>query len=184
MQLYWNYTSAWVISSKFAAFLQNTFSEEHLWRVASGHYNKKHTISCLLSLSSVIVYQFHSYTKILTLIPFIPNHRSPHSYLDSPHSHPNSHHCHPDSSHSHPDSHPNSPHSHPDSPHLHPYSPHSHPCFRHYHPDFTYSHPYSPDSHRDSLHFHPDSPHSHHFLHFVSRFSIPVLQIAMQDCIS
>ena len=31
-------------SSKFAAFLQNTFSEEHLWRAASGHlhYNKKH----------------------------------------------------------------------------------------------------------------------------------------------
>ena len=38
------YTSAWVISYKFAAFLQNTFSEEHLWRGASGHlhYNKKH----------------------------------------------------------------------------------------------------------------------------------------------
>ena len=31
-------------SSKFAALLQNTFSEEHLWRAASGHlhYNKKH----------------------------------------------------------------------------------------------------------------------------------------------
>ena len=29
MQLYWNHTSAWVISSKFAAFLQNIFSEEH-----------------------------------------------------------------------------------------------------------------------------------------------------------
>ena len=44
MQLYWNHTSAWVISSKFAAFLQNTFSEEHIWSAASGHlrYNKKH----------------------------------------------------------------------------------------------------------------------------------------------
>ena len=30
MQLYWNNTSAWVISSKFDAFLQNTFSEKHL----------------------------------------------------------------------------------------------------------------------------------------------------------
>ena len=32
------------ISSKFAALLQNTFSEEHLWRAASEHllYNKKH----------------------------------------------------------------------------------------------------------------------------------------------
>ena len=30
MQLYWNHTSAWVISCKFVAFLQNTFSEENL----------------------------------------------------------------------------------------------------------------------------------------------------------
>ena len=61
-------------SSKFAAFLQNTFSEEHLWKAASGHlhYNKKHTFSCFLSLSIVIIHQFHSYTKILTLIPVIP----------------------------------------------------------------------------------------------------------------
>ena len=43
MQIYWTHTSAWVISRKFATFLQNTFSEEHLWR-ASGHfhYNNKH----------------------------------------------------------------------------------------------------------------------------------------------
>ena len=31
MQLYWNNTSTWVISSKFAAFLQNIFSEEHYY---------------------------------------------------------------------------------------------------------------------------------------------------------
>ena len=44
MQLYWNRTSVWVISSKFAAFLQNISSEKHLWRAASRylHYNKKH----------------------------------------------------------------------------------------------------------------------------------------------
>ena len=44
MQLYWNYTFVWVISSKFAASLQSIFSEERLWRAASGHlcYNKKH----------------------------------------------------------------------------------------------------------------------------------------------
>ena len=28
MQLYWNHTSAWVISCKFAGFFQDTFSEE------------------------------------------------------------------------------------------------------------------------------------------------------------
>ena len=100
MQLYWNHTSA--------AFLQNTFSEEHLWRAASGHlhYNKKHTVSCFLSLFSVIIHQFHSYTKNLTLISFIPTPSFPHSQLDSYHSHPDF------------------PHSHPDPLHFHPYSPH------------------------------------------------------------
>ena len=79
MQLYWNHTSA--------AFLQNTFSEEHLWRAASGHlhYNKKHTVSCFLSLFSVIIHQFHSYTKNVTLIPFIPTPSSPHLHPDSHH---------------------------------------------------------------------------------------------------
>ena len=30
-QLYWNHTSAWVFSCKFAAYFQNTFSWENLW---------------------------------------------------------------------------------------------------------------------------------------------------------
>ena len=34
LQLYWSYTSAWVFPCKFAAYFQNTFSKEHLWRVA------------------------------------------------------------------------------------------------------------------------------------------------------
>ena len=34
LQLYWNHTSAWVISCKVAAYFQNTFSQEHL-RVAA-----------------------------------------------------------------------------------------------------------------------------------------------------
>ena len=34
MQLYWNHTSARVFSCKFAAYFQNTFSEEHLWAAA------------------------------------------------------------------------------------------------------------------------------------------------------
>ena len=43
MQLYWIHTSTWVISSKFAAYLQKIFSEQDLWRCASGHlhHNKK-----------------------------------------------------------------------------------------------------------------------------------------------
>ena len=129
MQLYWNHTSAWVISSKFAAFLQNTFSEELLWRAASGHlrYNKKHSFLFLVPLLS--------YNSSIPLL-----------YKE----------CHPYSLHSHPQfpasppwfpsSHPDSPHSHPDSPHFHPYSPHSHPDFSHSHPDSPHSHPYSPHS--------------------------------------
>ena len=34
MELYWNHTSGRVFSCKFAAYFQNTFSEEYLWTVA------------------------------------------------------------------------------------------------------------------------------------------------------
>ena len=40
-----------------------------------------------LSLSTVIIPQFHSYTKILTRVLLIPTHSSLHSHPDSPHSH-------------------------------------------------------------------------------------------------
>ena len=123
MQLYWNHTSSWVISSKVVAFLQNTFSEEHLWRAASGdlHYNKKQTISSFVSLhsynSSTPVQRFSpllpSFTPpvprilLIPIIPIliliIPNYSS-YSDPDSPHFHPDfshSHHSHPDFPHSH-----------------------------------------------------------------------------------
>ena len=35
LQLYWNHMSAWVFSCKFAAYFQNTFSWEFIWRTAS-----------------------------------------------------------------------------------------------------------------------------------------------------
>ena len=35
LQLYWNQTLAWVFSYKFAAYFQNIFPLEHLWRTAS-----------------------------------------------------------------------------------------------------------------------------------------------------
>ena len=34
-QLYWNRTSAWVFRCKFAAYFEDTFSQEHLWMTAS-----------------------------------------------------------------------------------------------------------------------------------------------------
>ena len=140
-----------MISSKFAAFLHYTFSEQDLWMAASEHlhYNKKHTVSCFLSLPTVIIHQFHSYTKILTIIPFIPTPSFPYSRPESPHLL----HFHPDSYHPHPDlriptlipriptlilrvpnlilrisTQPDSHHSHPDSTHSH-HSPHSVPWF-------------------------------------------------------
>ena len=36
-QLYWNHTSAWVFSCQFAAYFQNTFSLEHIWKAASAY---------------------------------------------------------------------------------------------------------------------------------------------------
>ena len=43
LQLYWNHTLAWTFSRKFAAYIQNTFLQEHLWRIASGkiHLNSQ-----------------------------------------------------------------------------------------------------------------------------------------------
>ena len=35
LQHYWNHTSAWVFSCKFAAYFHNTFCYEHLWTTAS-----------------------------------------------------------------------------------------------------------------------------------------------------
>ena len=35
-QRYWNHTSAWVLSCKFAGYYQNTFYYENLWMAASG----------------------------------------------------------------------------------------------------------------------------------------------------
>ena len=37
-QVYWNHTSAWVFSCKFAAFFHNNFFSEHLWMAASENF--------------------------------------------------------------------------------------------------------------------------------------------------
>ena len=41
LQLYWNHTSAWVFSRKFAAYFQNNFSYEYLWAAASDYFNSE-----------------------------------------------------------------------------------------------------------------------------------------------
>ena len=42
LQLYWNRTSVWVFSCKFAAYFQNTFFQEQLWTAASGSKTRKY----------------------------------------------------------------------------------------------------------------------------------------------
>ena len=78
-----------------------------------------------LSLSILLIHQFHSYSKIVTLIPLIPTPNCLYSYPYSPHYHPDSSNSYSDSLHSHPHSHPDSRHSHD----FHADSPHSVPRF-------------------------------------------------------
>ena len=48
-KLYWNHTLEWVFSCIFAAYLQNTFSEEHLWMAASAFPDKIFILTLLLA---------------------------------------------------------------------------------------------------------------------------------------
>ena len=53
-QLYWNRTSAWFFSCKFAAYLQNTCFDEHLWGTTSANFFS----TCLPYLSIQIRVKF------------------------------------------------------------------------------------------------------------------------------
>ena len=57
LQRYWNRTSAWVFSCKFAAYFQNTFSQEHLW-IAASVFARGKFCNCLLCY-----FQFSNYTQ-------------------------------------------------------------------------------------------------------------------------
>ena len=41
LSIYWNHTSARLLSCKFVAYFQNTFLKEHLWGTASFYMNEK-----------------------------------------------------------------------------------------------------------------------------------------------
>ena len=49
--VHWNHTSAWVFSCKFAAYFQNTFSQEQLWRADSVLFIH----GCFISLSKILL---------------------------------------------------------------------------------------------------------------------------------
>ena len=63
LQLYWNHTPSWVFSCKFAAYFQNTFSEEHLWRVASGYTPSLMLLTTMSDLHKILsekILKYHS----------------------------------------------------------------------------------------------------------------------------
>ena len=54
-QLYWNRTSASVFSGKFAAYFQNTLSEDHLWKKSVKHVSVMSLIHWMVSCSMFLV---------------------------------------------------------------------------------------------------------------------------------
>ena len=59
-QLYWNHTSTWFFSCKFAAYLQDTCFDEHLWRTTSANFFP----TCLPYLSIQIRVKFGLFSNI------------------------------------------------------------------------------------------------------------------------
>ena len=59
-QLYWNHTSAWVFSCKFAAHLQNSCFDEHLWGTTSANFYS----TCLPYFSIQIRVKFGLFSNI------------------------------------------------------------------------------------------------------------------------
>ena len=47
-------TSAWVFSCKFDAYIQNSFSSEHLWRAASGYTTSPMVLTTTLDLHKIL----------------------------------------------------------------------------------------------------------------------------------
>ena len=59
-QLYWNHTSAWVFSCKFAAYLHNSCFEKHLWGTTSANFYS----TCLSYFSIQIRVKFGLFSNI------------------------------------------------------------------------------------------------------------------------
>ena len=66
LQLYWNHTSAWVFSCKFAAYFQNTFFQQHLVVAASVSVNRARSIPELFSV--FVMFDFIRELRLLDLV--------------------------------------------------------------------------------------------------------------------
>ena len=69
-QLYWKRTSTWVFSCKFAAYFQNTFSQEHLWRAASALSSLLFALDRHFSLVICYFLLFTCYVSLVTCLSF------------------------------------------------------------------------------------------------------------------
>ena len=74
-QLYWNHTSAWVFSCKFAAYFQNSFYYEHIWIAASvitlilfSRTETLHCKACSISKEKLLRYTFPDFTILAARI--------------------------------------------------------------------------------------------------------------------
>ena len=67
-----NHTTAWVFSSKFPAYLQNTFFEEHLWQTTSvfNIITNKYEKSFLLFFSDGLL--LNKIQLLSSRLPFLP----------------------------------------------------------------------------------------------------------------
>ena len=59
-QLYWNHTSAWLFSCKFAAYLQNSCFDEYLWGTTSANFYS----TCLSYFSIQVRVKFGLFSNI------------------------------------------------------------------------------------------------------------------------
>ena len=59
-QLYWNHISTWVLSCKFAAYLQNSCFDEHFWGTTSANFYS----TCLPYFSIQIRFKFRLFSNI------------------------------------------------------------------------------------------------------------------------
>ena len=70
-QLYWNRTSAWVFSCKFAAYFQNTFSQEHLWVAAFAVVINQIQFTIFIPTRTVTVIDYSDIINLLQVLVFL-----------------------------------------------------------------------------------------------------------------
>ena len=70
-QPYWNRTLAWVFSCKFAAYFQNTFSQEHLWVAAFAVVINQIQFTIFIPTRTVTVIDYSDIINLLQVLVFL-----------------------------------------------------------------------------------------------------------------